>query len=215
MTNFFLAIAAYQLPRYKSLMPPRQSLDYPSGGWENGVEDERKEESHNALHHTPTKSTGPQTTPIWNVRCKGAEEKRTRLPSLNGENTSQKSRASERASGSHAVPALIYYLPIYFHIHTTHTHTHTHTRTLFSSAYIRTASGQRAGGREDWRCPTNDDDDEKGYTNGSSATEEGRQDGTGKYGRGGEGSSKWTGFDDMRRDEMMFGSCLRKKYPGY
>lgn len=45
MTNFFLAIAAYQLPRYKSLMPSRQSLDYPFGGWENGVEEreERKE----------------------------------------------------------------------------------------------------------------------------------------------------------------------------
>lgn len=149
MTNFFLVIAAYQLPRYKSLMPPRQSLDYPFGGWENGVEEERKEESHNALHHTPTKSTGPQTAPTWNVRCKGAEEKGTRLPSLNGENTSQKSRASERASGSHAVPALIYYLPIYFHIHTTHTHTHSHTLGPFFLLRILVlpADNGREGGR--------------------------------------------------------------------
>lgn len=45
MTNFFLAIAAYQLPRYKSLMPPRQSLDYPFGGWENGGGGEGEEGS--------------------------------------------------------------------------------------------------------------------------------------------------------------------------
>lgn len=139
MTNFFLVIAAYQLPRYKSLMPPRQSLDYPFGGWENGVEEERKEESHNALHHTPTKSTGPQTAPTWNVRCKGAEEKGTRLPSLNGENTSQKSRASERASERAGVTRSLLLSTTYLYISTytqhTHTHTHTHSDPFFFCVY--------------------------------------------------------------------------------
>lgn len=148
MTNFFLAIAAYQLPRYKSLMPPRQSLDYPFGGWENGVEEERKEESHNALHHTPTKSTGPQTTPTWKCPLQGRRGE--------GDEASKSQRRkhiteeqSERASERESRGTCSYLLPTYIFPHTHNTHTHTHTLGPFFLLRILElpADNGREGGR--------------------------------------------------------------------